>query len=148
MRGDIHHNKIIRSAWATVIQSYFVILWRLDFSVRECICISYLSMFWMYSLCVRGNNYLCLLSSYPAVYSPSMFCFFYSPFNILYQLICSWSFLSLSTMWWCLHPDASRRKRFRGCVTACPLTISLYSSHLTALMGFAPPLHSAADLVF
>lgn len=30
----------------------------------------------------------------------------------------------------------------------CPLTISLYSSHLTVLMGFAPPLHPAADLVF
>lgn len=36
MRGDIHHNKIIRSLWAVVIQSYFVTLWRLDFSVREC----------------------------------------------------------------------------------------------------------------
>ena len=33
-----------------------------------------------------------------------------------------------------------------ACVTVPPLTIGLLSSHLTALMGFAPRPHSAAHL--
>ncbi len=58
-------------------------------------------------------------------------------FNILYLIVCPWFFLSLRAMWWCLRRDAARRKRFRGCVTECPLTISLYSSPVTWLHSWA-----------
>lgn len=144
MRGDIHHNKIIRSLWGNSHTELF--LWPFGDWIAVCVGVSisislHLSMFWMCPLCLQGNNSICAISPFDPIVSSSCICIFI-PFSLFWV---SW-FALFPTMWWCLHPDAGRRKRFRGCVTACPLTTSLYSSHLTVLMGFAPPLHSAHEL--
>lgn len=137
MRGDIHHSKIIRSLWGRSQTELFCDLLQIGLqSVWVCVYISICP-------CFECAPFVCrvITISFPPVF------FFHSPFYILRLNICPGSFLSLSTMWCCLHPDAARRKRFRGCVTVCPLTISLYSSHLTVLMGFALQVHSPAELV-
>lgn len=144
MRGDIHQNRIVWSILGNISRPF-------GHCIAACVSVSIslqLAMVWMHSLCVQS---LCFTSFY-FIFILYVFCLcsFIScfPFNILFVIICTWCTLFPSTMWWCLCLNAARRKRFRGCVTVCPLTISLYSSHLTVLMGFALPLHSAAADLF
>lgn len=67
-------------------------------------------------------------------------------FECLGSKLCSAQIISSSSLCDGVYPHMQWVGRFRGCVTACSLTISLQSSHLTVLMGFAPMLHSLAEL--
>lgn len=144
MRGDIHDNKIIRSLWRDSHTEIFFDLLEIGFHCVS-VCLSpfvpvlYVFLFicrvitLLFSGLVQSLNLNSLLFFFPTCFSSLL---------IIFSLMtCSWSFFPFSLMWWCLPPHAVRRKRFRGCVTVCPSTISLHSSHLTILMGFAPVLH-------
>lgn len=108
-----------------MLQSYFVTLRRLDCSACKVFVYLHLYMFGMFSLCIQNCNVFLWIWPY---------CFFlphfrlpFIPFSLLCQMNFSLSSLTLSTLWWCLQPDAVRRERFKGCVTLCPLNMSLCS---------------------
>lgn len=143
MRGDIQHNKIIRSLWAN---SHTELL--CDPLEIDCSLSAWASLYLFICPYFEFILFVCMVITpsvvcfsiwpycylYCIVFFPPVFVFFFhSLFIILCFMLCTRSFHPPSTMWWCLHPDAARGIRFTGCVTVCPLTISLYSSTVTWL---------------